>query len=815
MKRSGFLANPGEMSYRGRGMSSRKPTPPTKRKKAAESLTLVKKKGVESGMFQSIAELGNDGILVFDKDHQIEFVNRMASEITGYSEKELLKMSVLSLFTKPYPSIVEDLLVYPDRYGEKTCTEVQLLTPTGEVKEAEVCIALAKTPLGAKKGYAYLRDITESKRMERRVREVTQQFEKIAEMGDDGIVVFDQAFKIVFANQMASEIIGIPKEDLIGRNFFSVIGKEDKEFLEGTVTRGVGIGEKLCTEMSILTSQGHVKDAEVCIALAKSDTGEIKTYAYIRDITERKKFERDLRDSEEKLRNLFERVRHGLFISSKEGKFLDCNQALLDMLGYSAKEEFLDIDIAQDLYVNPEDRKVFQERIERDSYVKDMEVEFKKKNGERITVLLTGHPIKNEKGEVVGYQGINLDISERKRIENELREANEFFMNLIESSVDGIIADDMKGDIFIFNKGAETLTEYTAKEVIGKLHITEIYPEGVAKEIMKKLRSPDYGGVGKFIPTQLNVVNKFGEEIPIQLSAVLIYDGTGKEIASVGIFTDLRPRLMMEKKLQETHVQLVSSEKMASLGKLAAGIAHEINNPLGGILIYSSLMMEDLPEEDSKRGDLARIVQEAGRCKEIVKSLLEFARQTEPKMEPTDINRAITDGLFFLENQALFHNIRIIKKLDPFLPFVKGNAGQLKQVFMNIIVNAAEAIHGSGTLTITTSPAPGRKMVLVEFTDTGEGIPAENLTRIFDPFFTTKEVGKGTGLGLATSYGIIEDHGGKISVKSQVGEGTTFTIELPVHQGTQAILESPSIQDQGVNDGAKRTGNPKGESFPV
>ena len=176
-----------------------------------------------------------------------------------------------------------------------------------------------------------------------------------------------------------------------------------------------------------------------------------------------------------------------------------------------------------------------------------------------------------------------------------------------------------------------------------------------------------------------------------------------------------------------------------------------------------------------------RIVQEAGRCKEIVKSLLEFARQTEPKMEPTDINRAINDGLFFLVNQALFHNIQIVKKLDSFLPFVRGNASQLKQVFVNIIVNAAEAIHGSGTLTITTSHDIHQKKVFVEFADTGEGIPEENLSRIFEPFFTTKDIGKGTGLGLATSYGIIEDHGGKILVKSKVGEGTTFTIELPMY----------------------------------
>ncbi len=781
------LVNPRELCYLEGGMQPKKSSP-SKRKRTTDPLTLLTQR-VGPGMFQAIAELGNDGILVFDEHHRIEFANRMASEITGYSNEELLKKTVLSLLGKPNQSFLEDLFIHPERYGEKACTEIQLLTSKGEVKEAEVCIALAQTPLGAQKGYAYLRDITESKRMERTIREATQQFEKIAEMGDDGIVVFDQAFKIIFANQMASEITGIPKEDLIGRNFFSVIGKEDKKFLEGTVTRGVGMGEKLCTEMNILTPPGEVKDAEVCIALAKSDAGEVKTYAYIRDITARKKFERDLRDSAEKLRTLFERVRHGLFISSKEGKFLDCNQALLDMLGYPTKEEFLNINIAQDLYVDPEDRTIFQERMERDGYIKDLEVEFKKKDAEKITVLLTGHSIKNEKGEVVAYEGINLDITERKRIENELREANEFFMNLIESSVDGIIAADMKGNIFIFNKGAEALTGYRAEEVIGKLHITKIYPEGVAKEIMKKLRSPEYGGVGKFIPSQLNVVNKAGEEIPIQLSATLIYDGARKEIASVGIFTDLRPRLKMEKKLQETHLQLVSSEKMASLGKLAAGIAHEINNPLGGILIYSSLMMEDLPEEipnegiwpgSFRRPAAVRILSRA-----FSNSPVRPSRRWSPRISTGPLRMASSSW----KTRLFFTMFTIIKKLDPFLPFVRGNASQLKQVLINIIVNAAEAMHGNGTLTITSYPSQDRKGVFLEFTDTGEGIPEENLTRIFDPFFTTKDVGKGTGLGLSTSYGIVEGHGGKIRVKSKVGEGTTFTIELPTYPETQPILE--------------------------
>ena len=626
-------------------------------------------------------------------------------------------------------------------------------------------------------------------------------------MGNDGIFVFDDRCKILFANQMASEITGIPREGLIGQDFFSIIGIQNKEFLAESFTQEDGFGQKLCMEMGITTPQGQSKHAEVCISVARSDEGDVKTYAYIRDITERLRCEKELKDSEEKLRTLFERVRHGLFISSKKGRFIECNQALLDMLGYAEKKDLLRKDLPQDVYVNLGDRDMFMQRVEREGCVKDMEVEFKKKDGEKITVLLTAYPIRNETGEIVGYEGVNLDITERKRIEEEIREANEFFRNLIESSVDGIIVTDMKGNILIFNKGAESITGYTADEVIGKIHITGLYPERMANEIMEKLRSQDYGGVGKLSPVPLTVMNKTGEQIPIQLSAALVFDRKGKEIASVGIFTDLRPRLNMERKLQETHLQLVNSEKMASLGKLAAGIAHEINNPLGGILIYSSLLMEDLPKEDPKRQDLARVVQEAGRCKEIVRSLLEFARQTEPTMEPVDINRAITDDLFFLENQALFHNIRIVKNLDPSLPLPTGNGGQLKQVFMNIIINAAEAMLGTGELTIATYPASDRNSILMEFTDTGEGIPEENFSRIFEPFFTTKDVGKGTGLGLATSYGIIEDHGGKIFVKSKVGEGTTFTIELPIYLVNRTGSEEKPPAIRSIDEGEERVGS--------
>ena len=387
------------------------------------------------------------------------------------------------------------------------------------------------------------------------------------------------------------------------------------------------------------------------------------------------------------------------------------------------------------------------------------------------------YPIFDPKGRI--SEVVVEDVSETKRIENELRKANDFLRNLIENSVDGIIAADMKGKIIIFNKSSEKLLGYGSEEAIAKVHITQLYAPGVAKEIMRRLRSPEYGGAGRLETSQFTSISKTGERIPINISAAILYEN-GKEIASFGIFTDLREKLKMERELQETQLQLLQSEKMASLGKLAAGVAHEINNPLGGILIFSKMLLEDLPPDDPRKEDLERICDESTRCKEIVKGLLEFARQTSDKTEPTDLNRALVQGISLLENQALFHNIRIVKNLDPNLPPITANTGQLNQVFMNIILNAAEAMDGQGTLSINTRLGPEKDSVIVEFTDTGCGIKEEHLMRIFDPFFTTKEVGKGTGLGLSMSYGIVEKHRGRIWVKSKEGEGSTFIIELPV-----------------------------------
>jgi two-component system NtrC family sensor kinase len=600
-------------------------------------------------------------------------------------------------------------------------------------------------------------------------------------MSNDGILVFDEDRSIAFTNKMAAILTGYPPEELLGRDVISILGHGVEEVL-GHLK---GPGDKLCQEVQITTAGGEQRDIYLCLALADGGGGAVKGCAYLTDITERKRFEDRLRVSEKRYRELFHQVGEGLFISSPEGKFIDCNQTLLDMLGYETKEELLQIDIVKDLYVIPQEREVFQEMMERDGSVREWEVEFKRKDGGKITALLSAHAIRDGAGKVVGYEGINIDITQRKQLERELRETNDFRKRLIESSPYAIIATDMQGDIIVFNRAAEELVGYKAEKVLGKMHITQIYPPGVAKEVMTRLRSPDYGGIGRLTGSEFKMVDSRGREIPIHLSAAIVYQDA-QEVASVGFFTDLRPRIVLEQKLQETHLQLVQLEKLRSLGEMAAGVAHEINNPLGGILIYASLLMEGLAPDDAQRADLGRIVQEATRCQEIVKSLLEFARQSGPKKELIDVNRAVTDGLLFLENQATFHNIEIIKELGPSFPPLLGNAGQLKQVFLNIMINAADAMQGRGVLTIKTFFAGDGDKIAIEFSDTGGGIPQDILPRIFDPFFTTKKVGEGTGLGLSMSYGIVKEHKGNIEVDTVLGSGTTFRVLLPVEYEEEA-----------------------------
>ncbi|MGD2271272.1 MAG: ATP-binding protein [Desulfobacterales bacterium] len=461
---------------------------------------------------------------------------------------------------------------------------------------------------------------------------------------DEGILLINRDYTIALANKALVKIFGEVK----GQKCYQFITSLDKICPDCKLTEVIEQGHTVKRDYYFRRLDQTFTLKEMPF---QNPDGTVSKLSIYRDITQVKKREEELRASEQDYKSLFEHVACGVFISSKAGKFLDANHALLDMLGYQNKEEFLRMDLAKDLWWKPEDRLKFQKLIERNGRVIDYEVYFKRKDGTPIPVMLTGHVRYDEHGNVLGYEGLNVDQSQRKK---------------------------------------------------------------------------------------------------------------------------------MEQELEETRLQLLQAEKMASLGKLAAGVAHQLNNPLGGIILFTKLVMEDYNLAEKAKEDLKRVLKDAERCRDTVKELLEFSRQTHYLMKPCDINQAISRTLFLLENQSLFQNINITKDLEAPLPPVRADVQQLNHLFMNIILNAAEAMDGKGDLTVRTHFLPKNKRVCIEISDTGPGIPKNHLPNIFEPFFTTKEVGKGTGLGLSLAYGIVENHGGSIRASSQAGRGTKFTIELPI-----------------------------------
>jgi len=388
------------------------------------------------------------------------------------------------------------------------------------------------------------------------------------------------------------------------------------------------------------------------------------------------------------------------------------------------------------------------------------------------------YPIYNGE-EIEAYVSMDFDIPTIDLLEEKLQRSNAFLEKLLQSAPDCVVAADMTGKIFLFNESAVELFGYRLEEALHDLNVRDIYPGDGAYDVMKALRDNTGGGKGRLMTYHTDALVKSGEQIPISLYAAVIYEN-GEEIASIGFFHDLRDRIRIRKELENTQIQLLQAEKMASLGKLSAGVAHQINNPLGGIILFAKLILEEYELEDGVKNDIERILRDADRCRNIVKELLEFTRQTRHLMQPNDLNRALERTLFLLESQALFQNIEVKKDFDKNLPTANSDAQQMYHLFMNLILNAVQAMDGKGNLTLKTTAKTDKNRVQIEIADSGPGIPEEALPHLFEPFFTTKEEGKGTGLGLSLAYNIVENHGGSIAAENNPDQGANFIIQLPI-----------------------------------
>ncbi|MFH2013326.1 MAG: ATP-binding protein [Pseudomonadota bacterium] len=347
---------------------------------------------------------------------------------------------------------------------------------------------------------------------------------------------------------------------------------------------------------------------------------------------------------------------------------------------------------------------------------------------------------------------------------------------LVSSSIDAFIATDMKGAITLFSKGSENILGYKAEEVV-ETPISNYYVNGMneARKIMKVLYEK-----GRLQNHETEMIIKDGRKVNINFSVSLIKNNNGEPIGTLGIGKDFTEYKRIERKLQQ-------SAKLATVGELAAGIAHEVGTPLNVILGTAEYIMMKMEEDDPKTEELKIIISQAEHITKLIHQLLTFSRYNEPEFKSIDINSLLRDVLKLTDLQMVKEKVKVLTDLQPNIPLIIGDDNQLKQVFINIIVNAIHAMPQGGTLTIsskldipTSSTYSDDRFVDIIISDTGCGIPPKEISKIFDPFFTTKDIDKGTGLGLTVSHRIVEDHDGTIDVESIVNKGTQFTVKIPI-----------------------------------
>ena len=359
-----------------------------------------------------------------------------------------------------------------------------------------------------------------------------------------------------------------------------------------------------------------------------------------------------------------------------------------------------------------------------------------------------------------------------------------FQRNLIESSMDGILACDREGTIFTFNRSMEKISGYPRRSVIRRMEISRFFAPDDELRLRKDLAADTYGGKNSLSLYETTLIGNYGRKIPVQVSATVM-SNEGREEGLVFYFRDLRELRRLEREVAD-QARILHQDKMMALGRLAASVVHEINNPLSGVLNYIRLMLRivdragwDVQRQEKFKRYLELVENETSRCSQIISSLLTFSRKSPPAFGRIDVNELVERCVILIRHKLELGNIRLNVSAAVTVPEVSGDFNQLQQCLINLIFNAADAMADGGTLELAVTSGFGGNEVRIIVKDNGHGISEEDLPYIFEPFYTTKKEGFGVGLGLSTVYGIIEHHNGSISVESRTGAGTVFTISLP------------------------------------
>jgi PAS domain S-box-containing protein len=497
----------------------------------------------------------------------------------------------------------------------------------------------------------------------------------------------------------------------------------------------------------------------------------------LQDITDR-------REAERRYRELFDSIQEGLFFATPEGRFLDVNDAMVRMLGYASREELLRADVSPHLYPAPEAREKFLRTLAERGVLRNYEETLRKKDGTLLHTLQNITAVRDPRGRIAQIRGLMLDVTEQKTFQSQLQRERDFNQKILNTTQSMILVLDTAGLISYANRRCYE-TGYQESELIGH-RLVEWVESSHRRDFEAALETTANGHQVENL--ELRVKRSDGSMGHFSISLSPMRDEQNAVNSVVVVMTDITDAALLQAKLAH-------SEKMATIGRLVSGVAHEVNNPLAAILGFTDLLLENPEVPKAALEDLQIILQETQRTKDIVQDLLSFARQRPVQREPVLVNNVLRQTIKLRSYDFASHGVEVTEEFEEALPPALGDSQQLQQVFLNILNNAYDAVQEAGRRgRIRIHTRRQEEMIEVAISDNGTGIADPE--RIFDPFYTTKQAGKGTGLGLSICYGIVRAHGGEIQCwNDEGGVGSTFVVRLPV--ATEGALAAAAAKEAG------------------
>jgi PAS domain S-box-containing protein len=736
----------------------------------------------EKNKLQSVISAMENGLTIQDRDFNIIYQNEVSKRSSG---GDRIGEKCYRAY-EDRDEVCEGCPVQKAFNDGKSHTTERLGTgPSGEV----IFWENTANPIRDAKGkiiscLELSRDITERKKAEEALADELTRRRILVDQSRDGIVILDQNGKVYEANQRFAEMLGYTPEEVRELHVWDWEFQFPREQVAEMIRTVDETGDHFETRHR--RKDGSTMDVEISTNGAIC-AGQKLVFCVCRDVTERKQAEKALVEAEEKYKKLVEAASDLIWEVDEAGWYTFVSPRIKDLLGYEA-EEVVGKKRTLDFSPQKEARKWlkrFKKINAKRASFSGFEVLHHHKNGNPVIFEISGIPFFDGAGNFKGYVGINKDITERKQVTEALKENQEFSTGLLENTPNPKSVLNPDTSIRYVNPAFEKLTGYKLSEIAGMKAPYPWWPKKGRKMMTRTLKKAMMSG-GKRSEHVFHKKN--GEPFWVILNSAPVIH-RNKLLYFLINWIDITDRKKAEEEKAELEQKAHLASRLASVGEMASGIAHEINNPLTAVIGFAQLLMDnDLPEEIKE--DLSIIHKEAQRAAGVARNLLTFARKHAPSKQLTNVNSIIEGVLTLRAYEQNVSNVHINTRLASNLPEVMADYSQLQQVFINIILNAEAAMleaSNGGTLTITTRRF--NHSVRASFTDDGPGIAKENLNRIFDPFFTTKEVGKGTGLGLSVCHGIIAEHGGKIYARSKTGKGATFIVELPI--GSQEQAEEP------------------------